>query len=222
MDGNRRWATQHEKATDHGWKAGLEQVFTITEAAIAQNVSWLTFYAFSLDNWNRSQSEVSRLLKLLEHALTSRIDELVHNKVQLRVIGDTARYSPAIQKLFKKAEQATFVDEPSIRVNMALSYSGRWDILQATQQIAKRVQEHDFKIEDIDQNLFEEHLSMPEAGSVDLLIRTGNEQRISDFVIWQSAYAEYFFSHKMWPDFGEEDFKLALKAFANRERRFGD
>lgn len=220
MDGNGRWAKLQGKMRVFGHKAGAKSVRRAVSYAASQGIDALTLYAFSSENWNRPEQEVSSLMELFVWALESEVKSLHRHNVRLRIIGDTSRFSSRIQDRIKKAETLTR-DNTGLTLNIAANYGGRWDIVQAVRHLASQVQEGALLPAQIDESLLGQQMCMSELPPVDLVIRTGGEHRISNFLIWQIAYAELYFTDVLWPDFDEQDFKGALNAFANRERRFG-
>lgn len=220
MDGNGRWAKLQGKMRVFGHKAGAKSVRRAVSYAASQGIDALTLYAFSSENWNRPEQEVSSLMELFVWALESEVKSLHRHNVRLRIIGDTSRFSSRIQDRIKKAETLTR-DNTGLTLNIAANYGGRWDIVQAVRHLASQVKEGTLLPAEIDESLLGQQMCMNELPPVDLVIRTGGEHRISNFLIWQIAYAELYFTDVLWPDFDEQDFKGALNAFANRERRFG-
>lgn len=220
MDGNGRWAKLQGKMRVFGHKAGAKSVRRAVSYAANNGIDALTLYAFSSENWNRPAQEVSALMELFVWALDSEVKSLHRHNVRLRIIGDTSRFNSRLQDRIKKAEALTH-DNTGLTLNIAANYGGRWDIIQGVKYLASQVQEGKLRPEQIDEHLLGNHVCMNEQPAVDLVIRTGGEHRISNFLIWQIAYAELYFTDVLWPDFDEQDFEGALNAFANRERRFG-
>ncbi|MGF7452715.1 polyprenyl diphosphate synthase [Mannheimia massilioguelmaensis] len=220
MDGNGRWAKQKGKMRIFGHKNGVMAVRKSVSYARKIGVNALTLYAFSSENWNRPEQEVSALMTLFMHALDSEVKKLHKNNIKLRIIGDTSRFSDKLQEKIADAEALT-ANNQALTLNIAANYGGCWDIVQATQQIAQQVKEGKIDTTDINEAFFQRHLVTQEQPPVDLLIRTSGEQRISNFLLWQIAYAELYFSEVLWPDFNEEAFNQAIYAYQQRDRRFG-
>ncbi len=220
MDGNGRWAKRQGKMRVFGHKAGAKSVRRAVTFAANNGISALTLYAFSSENWNRPAQEVSSLMDLFAWALDSEVKNLHRNNVRLRIIGDTSRFNARLQERIRKAEALTS-QNTGLTLNIAANYGGRWDIIQGVKRLAAQVQNGDLQPEHIDEEMLNQQICMNELAPVDLVIRTGGEHRISNFLLWQIAYAELYFTDVLWPDFDEQDFEGALHAFANRERRFG-
>ncbi|VEC00663.1 Undecaprenyl pyrophosphate synthase [Cedecea lapagei] len=220
MDGNGRWAKRQGKMRVFGHKAGAKSVRRAVTFAANHGIDALTLYAFSSENWNRPAQEVTALMELFVWALDSEVKSLHRHNVRLRIIGDTSRFNLRLQERIKKAEALTS-ENTGLTLNIAANYGGRWDIIQGVRQLASQVQEGLLRPDQIDEELLGQQICMHELAPVDLVIRTGGEHRISNFLIWQIAYAELYFTDVLWPDFDEQDFEGALNAFANRERRFG-
>jgi len=220
MDGNGRWAKRQGKMRVFGHKAGAKSVRRAVSFAANNGIEALTLYAFSSENWNRPAQEVSALMELFVWALDSEVKSLHRHNVRLRIIGDTGRFNSRLQERINKAEALTS-QNTGLTLNIAANYGGRWDIIQGVRHLAEQVQEGLLRPDQIDEELLSQQVCMNELAPVDLVIRTGGEHRISNFLIWQIAYAELYFTDVLWPDFDEQDFEGALNAFANRERRFG-
>ncbi|GAA3535224.1 polyprenyl diphosphate synthase [Zobellella aerophila] len=220
MDGNGRWAEQRGKLRVSGHKAGVKAVRDAVTFAYKLKLDALTLFAFSSENWRRPQDEVSALMGLFVAVLGSEVRKLHRNNIRLRIIGDRSAFSASLQGKIADAEQLT-ANNSGLTLNIAANYGGRWDITQACRQLAEQVAGGDLLPEQIDERLLGAHLTLAEQAPVDLLIRTGGEQRISNFLLWQLAYAELYFTPVLWPDFGEESFSEAIAAFVGRERRFG-
>jgi len=220
MDGNGRWAKRRLLPRIAGHKAGIETVRDIVKVSSEMGIKHLTLYTFSTENWKRPKDEVSGLMKLLENYLRSEIEELNENNVRLTVIGDINNIPINIQKLLSDSIEKTRKNT-GLNLNLALSYSGRWDIVEATKSIAQMVLDGKIKIDDIDDKLFPTYLSTKDLEEVDLLVRTSGELRISNFLLWDIAYSEIYITDKMWPEFSREDLCEALITFMNRNRRFG-
>ena len=215
-DGNRRWARQKGLHTLEGHKKGYDNLLDFSQWCKKKGVKVLTAFGFSTENWNRSEEEVNYLMKLLENCLLENIENYNRDGVKVRVIGQRERLPQTLQDAVKKTEEAT-KNNSELFLNLAISYGGRWDILNAVKQIIKEGIDAD----KIDEKLFETYLSTAGLPAPDLIIRAGGEMRMSNFVLWQGAYSELYFSPKFWPDFSEQDLDLALAEFDKRSRRFG-
>ncbi|MGQ0286969.1 polyprenyl diphosphate synthase [Pasteurellaceae bacterium 22721_9_1] len=220
MDGNGRWAKQKGKMRVFGHTNGVKAVRRSVAYAREIGVKSLTLYAFSSENWNRPAEEVSALMSLFMQALDREVKKLHKNNIKLNILGDVSKFSPSLQAKIAAAEKTT-ENNTALTLNIAANYGGCWDIVQATQQIATQVKQGDLLIEQINEELFQQNLVTKQQPPVDLLIRTSGEQRISNFLLWQIAYAELFFSEVLWPDFDEQEFNRAIWAYQQRERRFG-
>ncbi len=216
MDGNGRWAKARMLPRLAGHKKGVETVRNIVQCAGEQGIAHLSLFAFSSENWNRPEQEVEGLTSLFMTALTNEVQALKEAGVRLRMIGDTTRFSKDIQGKIEEAELLT-ASEHVLNLNVCVNYGGRWDIVNA----CKRIVEQGISSDQISEEKFSEFVQIPDAGEVDLLIRTGGESRISNFFLWQSAYSELYFTSVLWPDFSKEDFIDALTWYSDRERRFG-
>jgi len=220
MDGNGRWAQLHGKERLFGHKAGAESVRAAVETAAERGVKYLSLFAFSSENWNRPKPEVDGLMELLAQAVLEETPSLIKNNVRLRYIGAHAHLPPHVwahlERSIKETARCT-----GLTVILALSYSGTWDILQAINRYVE--ERHTNKVDDkiLDAVLFESYLSTVGIPPPDLLIRTSGEKRISNYMLWQLAYTELYFTQTLWPDFRREDFIKALDEYARRERRFG-
>ena len=215
-DGNRRWAKQKGIHTLEGHKKGYENLLDFSEWCRSRGVKSLTAFGFSTENWNRSEEEVTYLMKLLENCLIDNLSKYDKNGVRVRVIGQRDRLPKSLQEAIKKTEEAT-KNNLNLNLNLAISYGGKWDILQAIKRIVKEGIDAD----KIDEKLFESYLSTAGLPAPDFIIRAGGEMRMSNFVLWQAAYSELYFSSKLWPDFTEQDLDIALTEFDKRARRFG-
>lgn len=220
MDGNNRWAKQKGLPSGAGHKAGVESVKKIMEVCAEQGVEVLTLFAFSSENWRRPKEEVSYLMSLLLNALKREVKRLNKNGIRLRVIGNRDRFSEAIRKHMEEAEQLTEHNH-RFTVVVAADYGGQWDIAQATRKIADRVARGELPLEQIDAETVQSEISIGDLPPPDLCIRTGGEHRISNFLLWQMAYTELYFTDVYWPDFGKNEFLDALRDYSGRERRFG-
>jgi len=220
MDGNGRWARQRRRPRTFGHQAGLKALRKTVEHCGRLGVAELTVFAFSSENWNRPQQEVSRLMDLMMRALDREARELHENGVRLCFIGDLDAFGPELRKRVREVEALTG-GNARMKLNVAASYGGRWDIVQAARRIAQDVAVGLIEPEQVDENLFASRLSLSGSRDPDLFIRTGGEMRISNFLLWQSAYTELYFSPVLWPDFGPEALDKAVAAYRSRERRFG-
>ena len=218
MDGNGRWATERGKERSYGHQAGVETVRRITAECTRLGVKYLTLYTFSTENWNRPADEVAALMGLV---LTSLEDEIfMKYNVRFRVIGDRSRLPEAVAKKLEETEQHTANNEKMTMV-VALSYSSRWEITKAVRDIANEVKSGAIALQDISEETVTEHLSTSFMPDPELLIRTGGEQRISNYLLWQIAYSELYFCDTYWPEFMEDDLHKAIEDYQSRQRRFG-
>ena len=218
MDGNGRWATKRNKPRSFGHQAGVETVRRITSECTRLGVKYLTLYTFSTENWNRPSDEIAALMGLV---LTSLEDEIfMKNNVRFQVIGDIGRLPSAVAEKLRETIEHTSKNDAMTMV-VALSYSARWELTEATKQIAAKVQKGELKIDDIDENIINGHLCTNFMPDPDLLIRTGGEFRISNYLLWQLAYSELYFCDTYWPDFNESDLHKAIIDYQSRQRRFG-
>jgi undecaprenyl diphosphate synthase len=214
MDGNGRWAKRRRLPRIAGHRSGVEAVRAMVSACAERGIRFLTLFAFSSENWRRPAEEVSLLMQLFQAALTSEIEKLHRNGVRLRVVGDTARFGAKLCALIDKAERKT-ADNPGLTLTIAANYGGRWDILQAVNKLMAAGSRS------ADESLLAPHLAMSYAPEPDLFIRTGGEQRISNFLLWQLAYSELYFTDTLWPDFDAAALDAAIVSYRARERRFG-
>lgn len=220
MDGNGRWATQKDLPRVEGHRLGVEALTDILRTCVTERVPILSIFAFSSENWSRPPEEVSFLLNLFIETMEKKLDELCAEGVCIRFLGDRSALPQELQWIMDSAEQVTMQNKTLI-VNVVLNYGGRWDILQATQKIARYVAEGHLKIDEINETLFSSLLSTHAVPDPDLLIRTSGELRISNFFLWQCAYTEFYFTNTLWPDFNASELRKALKEYAARKRRFG-
>lgn len=220
MDGNGRWATQRNKYRTSGHKAGVESVRKTIRQSSKLGIKWLTLFAFSSENWSRPQKEVSMLMELFTRALKKEVPELHENGVRLNFIGDLSRFSSGLQQRMNNVASLTKNNSKMV-LTIAVNYGGRWDVLQASKKITEAVANAKLKVNEINEKTFEKFLSMDQIPHPDLLIRTGGETRISNFLLWQMAYTELYFTSTLWPDFDEECLNQSLNDFYQRERRFG-
>ncbi|GAB1579413.1 polyprenyl diphosphate synthase [Bordetella petrii] len=220
MDGNGRWATQRHLPRTAGHAKGVQAVRRVVEACGRRGVRYLTLFAFSSENWRRPAEEVSLLMRLFVQALEREVDKLNEQGVRLHVVGDMSRFEPRLQGLIAEA-QARTAQNDRLHLSVAANYGGRWDILQATRAMLAQNPDLARDPRRIDEQHLAAHLSMAWAPEPDLFIRTGGEQRISNFLIWQLAYTELYFTDQYWPDFGAAELDAAFEWYRNRERRFG-
>ena len=220
MDGNGRWAKQQGKMRIFGHKNGVSAVRQAVAYARKVGIKVLTLYAFSSENWNRPQQEVSALMTLFMQALEREVKKLHKNNIRLQIIGDVAGFSASLQEKITYAEKLT-ENTTALTLNIAANYGGCWDIVQAARALAEQVKENKLAVSEITETLFQRYLVTQDQPPVDLLIRTSGEQRISNFLLWQIAYAELYFSDVLWPDFNEQEFHQAIMAYQQRHRRFG-
>lgn len=220
MDGNGRWAQAQGKGRVAGHKAGVDSVRAVVKGARKAGVKALTLFAFSSENWQRPAKEVSVLMDLFMFVLTKEVKRLHKNDIRFQVVGDLSRFSNKLQKSIKKSEQLT-EKNTGLVLSVAANYGGRWDIANAAKQLASQVQSNEISLEDINEDSLHEYTCLAELPALDFLIRTGGDYRISNFLLWQAAYAEFYFTDTLWPDFNEEQFEKAIEVFDQRERRFG-
>ena len=220
MDGNGRWAKNKGRPRIAGHKRGVESVRNIVDVCGQRGIEYLTLFAFSSENWRRPRSEVDFLMELLVSTLENEVKKLHENGVQLRIIGDLDRFGTRIQKLVAHAQSLTF-ENKKLTLTVAINYGGRWDMAEATRVLGARVASGDLLTSDITEQLVAEAMSTADTPDPDLFIRTGGETRISNFLLWQLAYTELYFTDVLWPDFDETQLDLALSSFAGRQRRFG-
>ncbi|EGR3260759.1 isoprenyl transferase [Vibrio parahaemolyticus] len=220
MDGNGRWAKSKGKPRVFGHKKGVNAVRKTVAAASKLGIKAMTLFAFSSENWRRPEEEVGLLMELFITVLSSEVKKLHKNNLQLRVIGDTSRFSERLQKKIVEAENLT-ASNTGMVINIAANYGGKWDITEAAKALALKARNGEIRVEDINELLITEHLTMADLPEVDLLIRTSGECRISNFMLWQMAYAEMYFTPEFWPEFDEDSLVEAVTWFINRERRFG-
>lgn len=218
MDGNGRWAMERGKERSYGHQAGVEAVRRITSECVRLGVKYLTLYTFSTENWNRPADEVSALMGLV---LSSLEDEIfMKNNVRFRVIGDIDRLPASVQDKLKETMEHT-AGNTAMTMVVALSYSSKWEIIRAVKNIATSVKEGDISVDDIDERLIDSCLDTAFMPDPDLLIRTGGEIRVSNYLLWQIAYSELYFCDTYWPDFGEKELREAIADYQQRQRRFG-
>ncbi len=220
MDGNGRWAQAQGKGRIAGHKAGVDSVRAVVKGARKAQVKALTLFAFSSENWQRPEKEVTVLMDLFLYVLTKEVKRLHKNNIRFQVIGDLSRFSDKLQKSIKKSEELTG-ENTGLILSVAANYGGRWDIANAAKLLASQVKNNEISLDDINEHSLHEHTCLAELPPLDLLIRTGGDYRISNFLLWQAAYAEFYFTEILWPDFNEDEFEKAINVFDQRERRFG-
>ena len=220
MDGNGRWARQRSLARHAGHRAGVKSVRAIVENSARHGVEYLTLFAFSSENWRRPEEEVGMLMSLFLEALRREVADLHKNDVRLRFIGERERLDANLIEKISKAEALT-AGNTGLRLQVAVAYGGRWDIVEAARSVAARAASGAISVDSIDEATFAAELQLGTAPDPDLLIRTGGEQRISNFLLWNLAYAELWFTDVLWPDFGAAEFEAALAHYAQRQRRYG-
>jgi len=220
MDGNGRWAQLQGKGRVAGHKAGVESVRSAVASARKLEVKALTLFAFSSENWKRPEQEVGVLMDLFMFVLTKEVKRLHKHNIRFQVIGDLSRFSEKLQKNIVKSEALT-AGNTGLVLSVAANYGGRWDIAQAAKQLASDVKEGQISLDDINEDTLNEYTCLANLPTLDLLIRTGGDCRISNFLLWQAAYAELYFTDILWPDFNDIQFEKAIDCFDQRERRFG-
>jgi len=220
MDGNGRWAVRHGKDRIFGHHQGVEAVRSVIEASAEVGIKYLTLYAFSTENWRRPDEEVTALMGIMVQSLNNETSTLLKNNIRLTSVGDFDRLAEDVkERLFETIRLTS--GSTGMNLIIALSYSSRWEIARAAREIAEEVQSGTRTIESVNEHEFEKHLSTNGVPDPDLMIRTSGELRISNFLLWQIAYSELYFTEKLWPDFGKEDLYNAIIDFQNRERRYG-
>jgi undecaprenyl diphosphate synthase len=220
MDGNGRWAEKRGLPRTLGHKKGMDCVRSTVEACSEQNIKALTLFAFSTENWRRPEEEVGYLMGLFLAMMKSEVKRLHKNNVVLRIIGDRSRFSDKLQQAMLDAEELT-ENNTGLTLNIAANYGGRADIVEVTKILCRRVDKGELNPEDITTEMLQTELSLSDLPEPDLLIRTGGEKRVSNFLLWQLAYAEYYFTDSYWPDFNELALDKAIESFSSRQRRFG-
>jgi undecaprenyl diphosphate synthase len=218
MDGNGRWAKQRGHVRSFGHQAGAETVHIIAEEAAKLGVKYLTLYTFSTENWNRPADEVNALMGLLMESIEE--ETFMKNNISFRIIGDTEKLPAMVLERLNRCIERTS-GNTGMCLTLALSYSSKWEITDAVKKIAKKIKENELTIENITDNTIDNHLSTSYMPDPELLIRTGGEMRLSNYLLWQCAYAEFYFCDTFWPDFKEEEFHKAICDYQGRERRFG-
>ena len=217
MDGNGRWAKKNNLQIKEGHVRGVSALKEIVKESVNQNIESLTVFAFSTENWKRPKSEVKAINNLIVNSINNELDELIEQKVKIRFFGDYSNFGKKTYEKIKFAEEKSFSNKPKLRLNVALGYGGKMDIIN----IAREVSRLKIKASDINDHTINELSQVPES-SIDLLIRTGGDTRISNFLLYQIAYSEIHFVRKLWPDYSKQDFKRNINKYFNSERRFGE
>ena len=217
MDGNGRWARKRFMPRVYGHKVGVDTLVRVVQACADRGIEYLSVFAFSSENWKRPTEEVSGLMNLVLVAVSKYLSKLAGDGVRIRIVGDRGAVSDKLRSAWEEAERLT-AHNKRITLSVAFNYGGRWDVVQA----CRRIVEEGVAAERIDEALVGEHMAMSYAPDPDLFIRTGGEIRISNFMLWQTAYSEFFFSDCLWPDFDDKELDAALAAYARRDRRFGE
>lgn len=220
MDGNGRWANKRLLPRAAGHREGVKAVKNIIEASANAGIKILTLFAFSSENWSRPKSEVNALMDLFVSSLDKEVANLDKNGIRIQFIGDRAKFSQKLQQKIKQAEHTTSKNE-NFTLNIAANYGGRWDIVQACKSVYEAVESQSIDIDSIDEEFFAHHLSTGNVPDPDLLIRTAGELRVSNFLIWQMAYTEFYVTDLCWPDFDEKQLHIALEDYSQRKRKFG-
>jgi len=220
MDGNGRWASRRAMPRHVGHRAGVRAVRAVVEGCARRGVEALTLFAFSSENWGRPNEEVARLMELFIEAMDRELDDLDRNGIRLRFIGDRGTLKPHLIERIAAAESRT-APNANMTLYVALSYGGRWDIVQAARRVAERVVAGELRPDAIDEAAIGRGLELADAPEPDLFIRTGGEQRLSNFLLWHLAYTELYFCDTLWPDFGDAELEQAFRFFGSRQRRFG-
>ncbi|MGO2277696.1 MULTISPECIES: polyprenyl diphosphate synthase [unclassified Psychrobacter] len=220
MDGNNRYGKANDLGHGQGHVAGKDALDPIVEYCVSTGIEVLTVFAFSSENWQRPPSEVALLMQLLTSTIHEQMPRMNEYRIRLRFIGDRSQLSESLQTLMADAEEKT-ADFDAMTLAIAISYGGQWDIANAAKQLAQQVQAGELKAEDMSEELLGNYVQLADTAAVDMLVRTGGEYRISNFLLWQSAYAELFFTPTLWPNFTAEELALMIAEFAKRQRRFG-
>jgi len=213
MDGNGRWGVKKKKSRNLGHREGLNTIQEIIQETVKQKINFLTLYTFSTENWKRPKKEISFLFSLLEQFLLKKIDDLIKNEIKIKVLGNKKKFTKNLQKILSETEKKTYKNK-KLQINLALNYGSKEELLNAMKII--KIKKLKINEDNIDKNLYTKGIPNP-----DLLIRTGNTQRLSNFLLWQSAYTEIFFEKKMWPAFKKKDYKKILNKFKLLKRNFG-
>ena len=218
MDGNNRWATKKKLPGIAGHQEGVRKARELVEIAVQKKIKILTIFAFSSENWGRSKEEVSLLMELLAKAIEEEVPNLIKNSVEIKFVGDLDKFDANLRSRMKDSELRTKSKDKQLDLVVAVGYGGRWDILEAVKKMNNSVT----NIGELTEESFSKYLSLGELKDPDLCIRTGGEIRISNFLLWQSAYTEFYFTDSLWPDFSRKDFEAALEEYSNRKRNFGN
>ncbi|MBR4851082.1 MAG: di-trans,poly-cis-decaprenylcistransferase [Tidjanibacter sp.] len=220
MDGNGRWAKMRGKARPEGHIAGVESVRKVIKAAVAEGIKFLTLYTFSTENWGRPQEEVDAIMELFCRSVIAETPELKKEGVRIRIMGDRIAFSKKVNAYIDRIESDTAEGE-ALTVVLAMNYSSRYELTATTKDIARMVADGTIKVEEITSEFISQHLYSKDYPDPDLIIRSGGEYRLSNFLMWQAAYSELYFTPTLWPDFDKESLREALEAYAGRQRRFG-
>ncbi|ARC54872.1 UDP pyrophosphate synthase [Candidatus Riesia sp. GBBU] len=221
MDGNRRWAIENNKLKVKGYKKGILAIQKAIQFSIENNIKSLTLYALSKENLNRPKKEINFLLELLSWTLKNKTQKLQLHDIRLNVIGDINGFEKKLKNKIQNAINLT-KENKKLNLNIAINYGGRWDIVHGIKSIIKHIENGSYLIEDINERTVGKFFTLYNQPEVDLVIRTGREYRISNFLLWQIAYSELYFTNTLWPDFNESSFRKAIMSFSKRERRFGN
>ena len=220
MDGNGRWAKQHGKERYEGHIAGVESVRRAVESAAKYGVKWLTLYAFSTENWGRPTAEVNAIMELFCKSVVAESPALIKQGVRVQIIGEKTHFSDSVLKMIDQIEQTT-AEGKTLTLVLAFNYSSRRELMLATQAISERVAKGELRSEEVNEAVIAEHLMTRSMPDPDLIVRTSGECRLSNFLLWQASYAEFYFPEVLWPDFDDAEFKKALDVYASRARRYG-
>ncbi len=220
MDGNRRWAKERNLPSAFGHKKGVESLKRVMRACDDFGVKYLTVYAFSTENWNRKKEEVDFLMDLLGQTIKNELNEMHKNGVVINFIGDLSKLNPKLQEILANAVDVT-KNNSGVRLQIAFNYGARDEIVHAVKEIANRVKEGKVRVEDINENLISDNIYTRTIPDPDLLIRTGGEMRVSNYLLWQIAYSEFYVTKMLWPDFDKEALAKAIEDFHSRQRRYG-
>ncbi|MBO5901115.1 MAG: isoprenyl transferase [Alistipes sp.] len=220
MDGNGRWAKQHGKERYEGHIAGVESVRRAVESAAKYGVKWLTLYAFSTENWGRPTAEVNAIMELFCKSVVAESPSLIKQGVRVQIIGEKTHFSDSVLKMIDQIEQTT-AEGKTLTLVLAFNYSSRRELMLATQAICERVAKGELRSEEVNEEVITNHLMTHSMPDPDLIVRTSGECRLSNFLLWQASYAEFYFPEVLWPDFDDAEFKKALDVYASRERRYG-
>ena len=220
LDGNGRWAKQHGKERYEGHIAGVESVRRAVESAAKYGVKWLTLYAFSTENWGRPTAEVNAIMELFCKSVVAESPSLIKQGVRVQIIGEKTNFSDAVLKMIDQIEQTT-AEGKTLTLVLAFNYSSRRELMLATQAICERVAKGELRSEEVNEEVIANHLMTHSMPDPDLIVRTSGECRLSNFLLWQASYAEFYFPEVLWPDFDDVEFKKALDVYASRERRYG-